>query len=97
MTFDLYQGKTFQRNVQNECKFGKYGATVLKNIDCLLEEKRNLSNTYFVIFSLCVHYRKNFLIIIIEQKRCKDCPIKSSKHQKKGKTWHIIFCSRQSK
>ncbi|XP_068247878.1 piggyBac transposable element-derived protein 2-like [Palaemon carinicauda] len=42
VTFDLYQGRTYEGNEVNEKVFGKCAATVLKNIDSLSEDKRSL-------------------------------------------------------
>ena len=48
VTFDLYQGRTYENNELNKKVFGKCAAIVLKNIDSLSEDKRSLlCNIYF--------------------------------------------------
>ncbi|XP_068210548.1 piggyBac transposable element-derived protein 2-like [Palaemon carinicauda] len=41
VSFDLYQGCTYEGNVKKEKTFGKCAATVLKNIDSLQEDRRH--------------------------------------------------------
>ncbi|XP_068225572.1 piggyBac transposable element-derived protein 2-like, partial [Palaemon carinicauda] len=48
VTFDLYQGRTYEGNEVNGKVFGKCAATVLKNIDSLSEEKRLLPYNIYI-------------------------------------------------
>ena len=47
VTFDLYQGCTYEGNQLNEKIFGKCAATLLINIDSLPEEKRLLPYIFY--------------------------------------------------
>ena len=84
VTFDLYQGLTYEGNELNEKVFGKCAATVLKNIDSLSEDKRSLPyNIYFdnlfTSFQLLreLKDRKYGATGTIRANRCKHCPLKS--------------------
>lgn len=94
VTFDLYQGCTYEGNELNEKVFGKCAATVLKNIDSLPEDKRSLPyNIYFdnlfTSFELLKELKdRNYGATgTIRANRCKHCPLKSvdvMKRQKRG-------------
>ena len=48
VTFDLYQGRTYEGNEINKKVFGKCASTVLKNIDSFSEDKKSVPyNIYF--------------------------------------------------
>jgi len=83
-TFDIYQGKTYKGNNENEKLYGKCGATVLRNIELLPEHKRQLP--YKIYFD---NLFTSFLLMkrlqdsgqgatgTIRENRCKKCPLKS--------------------
>ncbi len=90
VAFDIYQGKTMEVNENYNKQFGKCGATVLKNLDLLPEEKRTLPfNIYFdnlfTSFPLLVELKsRNYGATgTIRENRCKKCPIKTVKEMKK--------------
>ncbi|XP_068231970.1 piggyBac transposable element-derived protein 3-like [Palaemon carinicauda] len=92
VTFDLYQGRTYEGNEVNEKVFGKCAATVLKNIDSLSQDKRSLPyNIYFynlfTSFQLLTELKdRNYdATWTIRANRCKHCPLKSADSIKKTK------------
>ena len=92
VTFDLYQGCTYEGNQQNEKIFGKCAATLLKNIDALPEDKRLLPYNFyfdnlFTTFSLLKELKdRNYGATgTIRTNRCKNCPLKLVDARKKQK------------
>ncbi|XP_068232130.1 piggyBac transposable element-derived protein 1-like [Palaemon carinicauda] len=90
VTFDLYEGRTYEGNEVNEKVFGKCAATVLKNNDSLLEDKRSLLyNIYFdnlfTSFQLLTELKdRNYGATgTIRANRCKHYPLKSVDSMKK--------------
>ena len=58
-TFDVYHGRTYEGTCENEKLLGKFGATVLKNIDLLSAEKK-FPRTYILIIFYVVSANEKF-------------------------------------
>ena len=92
VSFDLYQGKTYEGNSYEEKTFGKCGATVLKNIKSLPDDKIQLPYSYyfdnlFTSFPLLQHLsEQNYTATgTIRDNRLKKCPLKAVSEMKKEK------------
>lgn len=100
VSFDLYQGCTYEGNVQNEKTFGKCAATVLKNIDSLPEDKRHFPyNFYFDNLFTCFPLLKELQdrnyggTGTVRENRCKGCPlmpVQQMKKQKRGSSEYFV-------
>ena len=89
-SFDLYQGKTYEGNKENEELFGKCGATVLKNLDSLPANKQKLPiklyfDNLFTSLQLLQHLKCSGYGATgtLPENRGKKCPLTSVNNMKK--------------
>ena len=89
-SFDLYQGKTYEGNKENEELFGKCGATVLKNLASLPANKQKLPfklyfDNLFTSLQLLQHLKcsEYGATGTLRENRGKKCPLTPVNNMKK--------------